>query len=173
VFKIKLNGAGKMTMHDFAGTSGGDGAQPESDLVAFAGKLYGVANTGGAANFGTVYKIDTGDGSGYATVYTFTGSSTGDGAYPFGALVPVAVNHSEPDMLYGTTYGGGGLGYGTMFSLSADDAYGSIYSFDNGAYGGGDGGVPRGDLSTAGGVVYGTTTQGGQYGKGSVFSFTP
>lgn len=169
VFKIKLDGTGKATMHSFAGTSGGDGAQPESDLVSFGGGLYGITKTGGTSNFGTVFKIDTTNGSGYATVYSFTGTVTGDGAYPFGALVPVFVNAGQPGVLYGSTYGGGGTGSGTLFSLDASGVYANVYSFA----GGGDGAVPQGDLSTANGVVYGTTSQAGQYGKGTVFAYTP
>jgi uncharacterized repeat protein (TIGR03803 family) len=81
----------------------------------------------------------------------------------------VFVNAGEPGTLFGSTYGGGGAGQGTLFSLDFSGVYANVYSFA----GGSDGAVPQGDLSTAGGVVYGTTTNGGQYGKGTVFSLTP
>jgi uncharacterized repeat protein (TIGR03803 family) len=39
--------------------------------------------------------------------------------------------------------------------------------------GGSDGGDTTAGVALSGGVLYGTTSLGGQYGKGTVFSVTP
>jgi len=73
------------------------------------GNLYGTTNRGGASYYGTVFKLDT---AGKETVlYSFTGGA--DGGYPYAGLVLDAQGN-----LYGTTYGGGAAGFGTVFKLT-------------------------------------------------------
>jgi uncharacterized repeat protein (TIGR03803 family) len=80
-------------------------------------------------------------------------------------------------VLYGTTYFGGASNYGTVFSLAPPGAAGGtwteavLYSFASGT----DAENPEfGNLVVgASGVLYGTTLDGGAYGKGTVFSLTP
>src|ERR1700690_3883853 len=77
-------------------TNGADGGQPYSSLVRdSAGNLYGTTAVGGAAGFGTVFKVGK---TGKETVlYSFSGGA--DGANPWAGLVwGLADGH-----LYGTT----------------------------------------------------------------------
>jgi uncharacterized repeat protein (TIGR03803 family) len=78
-----------------------------------AGNFYGTTSGGGAADYGTVFELDT---SGNETLlYSFTGGA--DGAYPHAGLVPDSAGN-----LYGTTlYGGianGASGFGVVFKLT-------------------------------------------------------
>jgi uncharacterized repeat protein (TIGR03803 family) len=70
--------------------------------------------------------------------------------------------------LYGTTssaeqYGEGG----TAFSVSTDGIEEVLHRFA-----GGDGSVPLADLKNVKGVLYGTTSEGGENNVGTVFSIT-
>ena len=151
------------TLYSF---TGGDGANPSAGLMADpAGNLYGTTADGGASGQGTVFQLDP---SGNPTVlYSFTGGS--DGAYPeAGVIADMAGN------LYGTTYGGGAGGQGTVFQLTPSGTLTVLYSFTGGA----DGGRPGADLiADAAGNLYGTTALGGANtscpeGCGTVFELT-
>lgn len=72
------------------------------------GNLYGTTSSGGASGYGTVFKVTQ---TGTKTVlYSFAGGS--DGANPTWGLV-----RDPQGNLFGTTYGGGASGYGTVFKL--------------------------------------------------------
>lgn len=55
VFGMNLNGTGYRVLHNFG--QGADGANPEAELTAFDGTLYGTTQTGGPSNSGTVFAI--------------------------------------------------------------------------------------------------------------------
>jgi uncharacterized repeat protein (TIGR03803 family) len=60
--------------------------------------------------------------------------------------------------LYGTCYGGGAHGWGTVFKLTAAGSFSTLYSFSDVS----DGGQPLGTLILdAAGNLYGTTVAGG------------
>jgi uncharacterized repeat protein (TIGR03803 family) len=98
-------------LHRFNGT---DGQRPMGDLAMDrAGNLYGATNYGGTVcgNCGTVFTIQK-NGSGFASLYSFTAGSDGFG--PFGG---VTLNASGE--LFGTAgYGEGGTLGGVVFELS-------------------------------------------------------
>ena len=76
--------------------------------------------------------------------------------------------------LYGTTEAGGVYGYGTVFELTpnSDGSWTEtvLYSFTGGT----DGQGPfAGVIFDTIGNLYGTTTSGGEYGDGTVFTLTP
>ena len=80
-------------------------------------------------------------------------------------------------VLYGTTVGGGASGYGTVFSMTPPAAPGGAWT-ENVLYnftGGNDGKNPlySGVAIGSGGVLYGTTDDGGYDSRGVVFSLTP
>jgi len=150
-------------LHAFTGK--GDGGAPYAGLtIDQAGNLYGTTATGGAAGYGTVFKLShTKTGWTLSTLYTFQGGA--DGGYPYAGVV------FGPDgALYGTTsdYGISG-GYGTVFSLRPpSSACRSVlcpwtktvlYHFQSGM----DGATPGyGDLAfDADGNICGTTFNGG------------
>jgi uncharacterized repeat protein (TIGR03803 family) len=115
---FKLDPTGKETvLHSFTGAP--DGESPAADLVRdSAGNLYGTTRLGGSATkcyaqgCGTVFVLDTTGKE--KELHTFTGSP--DGEIPGGALI-----RDEQGNLYGTTFGGGSYGNGTVFKLAPDD----------------------------------------------------
>jgi uncharacterized repeat protein (TIGR03803 family) len=93
-----------------------------------------------------------------------------DGANPYAGLM-----QGSDGYLYGTTCAGGTNpgpywdGYGTVFKISTNGAYTSLYSFT----GGNDGAYPEGGLvQGSNGYLYGTTLYGGTNGWGTVFKIS-
>jgi uncharacterized repeat protein (TIGR03803 family) len=150
-------------LHRFTGR---DGAIPHGRLIAdAAGNLYGTTHNGGTSGYGTVFQLDS---SGTVTVlHSFTGGS--DGAYPEAGLIADTAGN-----FYGTTYGGGAGGQGTVFQVTLSGALTVLHSFTGGT----DGGRPVADLlADAAGNLYGTTGFGGTTascpgGCGTVFELT-
>jgi uncharacterized repeat protein (TIGR03803 family) len=168
VFKINSDGSGKATLHEFstfgAGGTNSDGANPYASLFLSGTTLYGTASAGGASGFGTVFKVNT-DGSGFATLYTFTDGS--DGGTPMGSLIV------SNNTLYGTASAGGASGFGAVFKVgTTGTGFTTVYTFTDLA----DGANPMGSLILSSGTLYGTAFNGGfdevGFGFGTVFSVT-
>jgi uncharacterized repeat protein (TIGR03803 family) len=146
-----------------------DGAAPVSNVIMDAqGNMYGTASGYGAKGGGTVFKLEP---SGTVTVlYTFCSVVVrrycSDGSNPDSGLVRDSASN-----LYGTTYGGGAHGLGTVFKLSSGGTLTTLHSFNNN---GADGYAPyAGLLMDSAGNLYGTTPKGGKYGAGTVYRVTP
>ncbi len=111
-FKMTADGV-LTTIYTFCSQGGNyctDGYFPAAPLIqATDGNLYGVT---GALGAGTIFQLTT---SGMlTTLYTFCSQSNcTDGQQPLAGLV-----QAGDGTFYGTTYGGGLMGYGTVFSLS-------------------------------------------------------
>jgi uncharacterized repeat protein (TIGR03803 family) len=165
VFKMNTDGTGFAVLHSFAGGTG-DGGGPAGGLTLVGGTLYGMTNGGGTnINSGTIYRVNT-DGTGYAVMHSLADGSSTDGALPL-ANDLVAVGPT----LYGMTHGGGASGLGVLLHINLD---GTGFDVDHSFAGGSlDGAVPFGTPTDYGGVLYGSTQQGGSAGDGVVFSFTP
>jgi uncharacterized repeat protein (TIGR03803 family) len=158
VFRMGTAGTGFTVLHHFGAPS--DGATPWAPLIQGADSLlYGMTYGGGAANAGTVFKLDT-NGGNYAVLYSFTNGL--DGAYPPGALV-----QGRDGALYGTTQLAGASNSGTVFRIGSDGlGYTVLHAFSDWP----DGAVPQaGLIQGSDGVLYGTTSQGGDYAGGTVF----
>src|SRR6266571_7211105 len=78
VFKMNTDGTAFTILHGFAFT-GLDGVAPPAGLVLSGNTLYGTTAKGGVSNSGTIFAVNT-DGSGFPTLYAFTGGA--DGANP-------------------------------------------------------------------------------------------
>jgi uncharacterized repeat protein (TIGR03803 family) len=160
--------------------NGANGAGPSGSLIAdahgdlFGTTAYGGLHTPGFENGnGTVFEIAK-TAHGYAssptTLVSFNGTN---GFAPLAGLIADAQGD-----LFGTTAGGGlfpgppgtGNGFGTVFEI-VKTAHGyasspTTLAFFNGT----NGSVPRGNLfADAHGDLFGTTSQGGAYGDGTVF----
>ena len=101
-------------------------------------------------------------------LYSFGGQS-GDGDYPLSTLVK-----DKKGNLYGTTWGGGANGTGTVFKLSPSGTETVLHSFCTSLYACPDGANPEsGVILDTAGNLYGTTSLGGPYGAGTVYQVTP
>jgi uncharacterized repeat protein (TIGR03803 family) len=151
VFAVSTDGTGFTTLYDFTG--GDDGATPQDGLILSGNTLYGTALTRGSSGKGTVFAIKT-DGTGFTTLYNFSGGD--DGAGPQDGLI------LSDNTLYGTAYGGGSSGNGTVFALNTDGTdFTTLHSFT-----GSDGANPQDRLSLSGNTSYGSSPP--KYGSSSV-----
>jgi uncharacterized repeat protein (TIGR03803 family) len=154
-------------LHSFSGGTT-DGATGNIGVVIGGSMLYGMTETGGANNKGTIYKLGT-NGSGFSILHSFAGGST-DGLCPLGGLI------LDSSTLYGMTGWGGGIGgnddRGTIFKMQTD---GSGFTLLHAFAGGSDGQQPAGSrLVLSGTTLYGMTEYGGSssspgIGKGTIF----
>jgi uncharacterized repeat protein (TIGR03803 family) len=156
LFKVGTNGTG-YAMLDFFRPATGD--PPQAGLLVSGSMLYGTAYQDGNLGCGTVFKISTG-GSGLTVLKHFGYS---DAAAPYGALLPQGAE------LYGTSSAGGSSGRGTVFKVNRD---GTGYTVLKNFSGYADGANPQSGLVSSGNVFYGTTTTGGSFGYGTVFSMS-
>jgi uncharacterized repeat protein (TIGR03803 family) len=154
--------SGELVMHSFSNTP--DGWLPYAALTAVNGTLYGATYEGGTYGYGTIFSITP--AAHYQVVYNFgTNGANQDGVQPVGNLL------FHDGALYGTTYGGGTVGEGTVFKLQITGKKAGkeslLYSFK----GGNDGNAPVAGLVFFRGAFYGTTGSG-PYGLGLIFRVT-
>jgi uncharacterized repeat protein (TIGR03803 family) len=111
VFKITPSGT-LTTIYNFCSlTNCMDGRTPAGMVQGTDGDLYGTTLSGGPSSDGIVLKITPSDT--LTTLYSFCAESgCPDGQIPTGLI------QDTNGYLYGTTYGGGADGYGTVFALS-------------------------------------------------------
>jgi uncharacterized repeat protein (TIGR03803 family) len=178
VFKITPAGA-LTTLYSFCAQANcADGAMPYAGLVrATDGNFYGTtleggSNTGcslGSGSCGTVFKITP--GGTLTTLYSFCAQhGCADGGNPYAGLVQATDGN-----FYGTTFGRGVNGYGTVFKITPAGALTSLYSFCS-QMNCADGQYPQAGLVQAtDGNFYGTTPEGGggvYHQGGTVFKIT-
>jgi uncharacterized repeat protein (TIGR03803 family) len=174
VFAVNTDGTGFTPLYSLTG--GSDGSEPWAGLVLSSNTLYGTAWQGGSWGDGTVFAVNT-DGTGFTNLHSFTAASTAetggtnsDGATPVGQLV------LSGSTLYGTAWGGGTSGDGTVFGVNTDGTdFTTLHSFtetSDGSNGGtnSDGAWPRASLVLSGNTLYGTAPSGGSGGVGTVFA---
>ncbi|HSI13990.1 MAG TPA: choice-of-anchor tandem repeat GloVer-containing protein, partial [Chthoniobacter sp.] len=170
VFKFSTS-TGISTVVNFANTmTGGNcGAAPCGALVSDGGGYFwGTTSGGGAGTCGTVFKVNASTWA-VSTPVSFAGTMpTGGnrGASPTTALVSDGLGN-----LWGTAQGGGASGYGTVFKVNTTSgSITTLVDFANTAMGNNRGGIPDAGLASDGaGNLWGTTTQGGANGAGTIF----
>ncbi|MGB8014184.1 MAG: choice-of-anchor tandem repeat GloVer-containing protein [Terriglobales bacterium] len=157
-------GSSAQTVTTLASFTGLDGDEPHSSLVQGTdGNFYGTTNYGGPnAMGGTAFDISP--GGALTTLYAFCGQyMCSDGEHSIGGVIQASDGN-----FYGTTQGGGVNDNGTVFQLTPDGTFTTLYFF-----GGKDGSAPTAPLiQAANGNLYGTTTGGGRYGAGTIFKMT-
>jgi uncharacterized repeat protein (TIGR03803 family) len=190
VFKVDANN-NFVVLHHFDGAT--DGGSPRGSLILGSdGYLYGTTDSGGANEFGTIYKLDT-DGNNFAVIHDFELGSfpyvrslvldpvgtlfgpTGglkevfrmdtDGSN-YSILYPFAPGEGEPATLL---LGSDGFLYGTtfgprtVFRLGRDGLnFATLHTFE-------DEDIAQPLIEGADGFLYGTAIGGGQYSGGAVF----
>jgi uncharacterized repeat protein (TIGR03803 family) len=179
VFKVNTHRRSFMTLHTFSAPdifsfTNSDGAFPYAGLILSGKTLYGTAPRGGSSDNGTVFALNT-DGTGFTTLHSFTATfgnypnyTNNDGAGPIAGVI------LSGNTLYGTAYGGGSSGNGTVFAVNTDGkgftnlhnftALSEIFHGTNS-----DGSGPLGGLMLSGNALYGTASHGGSSGRGTVF----
>ncbi len=152
---------GELTrIHSFQ--AGADGARPQSFLIEDkSGNLYGTTSAGGGYGDGTVYRVI---GKNETVLYRF-GSKLHDGADPQAGLAIDSAGN-----LYGTTSAGGISGHGMVFMLVRGTGGTFTEKILHNFAGDPDGSAPvAGVTLDASGNLYGTTSEGGAHGYGTVF----
>jgi uncharacterized repeat protein (TIGR03803 family) len=161
VYRVNKDGSNLQFIKSFGVAA--EGLEPSGSLLlGLDGMLYGRTSSGGSNNLGTIFRLNQ-DGSGFAVLKSFSGSPD-DGANPVGDLI-----QATNGMLYGATQSGGTSNLGALFMLNADDSgYAVLRNFTGVA---GEGIKPGGGLIQGGdGLLYGTASQGGAGGQGTVFA---
>jgi uncharacterized repeat protein (TIGR03803 family) len=158
VFSVTPGGT-ETVMHLFAGKK--EGGNPEGDVVASGGIVYGTTLNGGVFDYGTGFSVNQ-DGT-FSRLHSFGQGTPSDGLNPAGGLILVGKT------LYGTTEIGGADGGGAIFKMNTHGRESLVYSLNYPN----DGGEILTPLVYAGGTFYGTTENGGTGGDGVVFSVTP
>jgi uncharacterized repeat protein (TIGR03803 family) len=181
VFKMNTAGTDFTNLHDFTVTStnlsgvdtNSDGTYPNG-LILLGNTLYGTASGGGSAGSGTVFAVNP-NGTGFTNLHTFTAAS---GAYPHltntDGVAPAGGLVLSGSLLYGTTQFGGSAGNGTVFAVNPNGTgFTNLYSFTatSSRYPNtnSDGANPQAGLLLSGSTLYGTASQGGSSGSGTVF----
>ena len=166
VFEITPAGA-ETILYSFKGMSSGDGSSPYNAPTPVGSDLYGVTETGGTLDGGTIYELNS---LGVETVLHSFKAST-DGAWPLSSLL--AVSSSSGTTFYGTTSTAGSYGYGTLFSFTTSGIFTTLHSF-------GSSRAPSLHdpsfhlLLASNGNIYGVTTSGGtDTSAGGVFAYDP
>jgi uncharacterized repeat protein (TIGR03803 family) len=155
--------------------SGPDGTLPSGQLqFDQTGELYGTTDGGGSLQEGTVFQLTPPSGLGaswsQSVLFNFSGGSR-DGGNPVAGVI-----FNSNGRLFGTasTGGSGPLSGGVIFRLNPPVNEGDpwtetvLHSF-----GGPDGFRPLSRLVRRSNAMYGTTSEGGLNGTGTVFALTP
>jgi len=166
VYRVQANGSNFMVLHTFK-FSTTDGAYPQGGMVLQSNLLYGTTSSGGLNYAGTVFKLDT-NGNNFQIIGNFDNSTLGGS--PQGDLI------RSRNTLYGTSYGGGTNGGGTVYSINTDGSnFQVLHSFSTptanaiGNYTNSDGGWSVEGLVLADNILYGTTPYGGTNGVGTIY----
>jgi uncharacterized repeat protein (TIGR03803 family) len=157
IMMVPIDGSSQFPInwYDFI-PSIGDGSGPEG-VIFSDGLFYGVTRSGGQFGMGTVYAYD---GSSVSNLYSFAGN---DGANPNGSLT------LYNGTFYGVTRLGGDWSSGTVYSVNADGSgFQTLHQFSGPTNG--EGANPLAGLILWGGTLFGTTSAGGVYTNGTVFS---
>ena len=157
IFRMNKNGSGYQTVKSFTGTIA-DGGWPKSLMIAPSGTLFGANYTFGADSNGAVFRMNL-DGSAFAKLF--------DLGSPNGSLPLAPVTEASDGALYGTTHGGGGNGYGTIYRIAKDGTdFAVVHRFTSTA----TGAYPQACRVTEGddGLLYGVSG-GGPLQQGMIF----
>ena len=171
VFRVTPTGTVKAIYSFCSQPNCTDGSYPEAGLILGTdGNFYGTTGSGGANGFGTAFKINS--GGSLTRLYSFCAQTQcADGANPQAGLIQATDGN-----YYGTTFGGGMNGSGTVFKMTSEGALTTLYSFCMGTNCA-DGAYPSAVLvEGTDGNLYGTTVTGGlgtsNNPNGTIFKIT-
>lgn len=183
-YRSTVDGSQVTTLHQLALDT--DGAAPQAGLTLGSdGMFYGTTKFGRAGEgfaTGTIFKVSA-TGTGFTVLHRFQAYTesnadlspkNSDGAYPEAEMI-----EGTDGYLYGVTTAGGPNGTGAIFKISRDGTdFKVLHTFaadtDTSTTSGlvvtVDGAAPFGPLlQGADGKLYGTTSVGGNNGRGTIF----
>ncbi|HXZ42530.1 MAG TPA: choice-of-anchor tandem repeat GloVer-containing protein [Terriglobales bacterium] len=170
----ELSSKGETVLHSFCvvvnqSVNCDSGASPTTGVVYSAGTLYGTTPSGGNVGYGAVYELSNGAET---ILHNFAWNYYGE---PFDGYTPESgLTRDSAGNLYGTASGGGIYGAGILYEISASGTYTILHNFawnSNGTpYDGLNPEAPV--ILDAAGDLYGTTSQGGTYGNGTVWKLS-
>jgi len=159
-----------------------DGSKPIGSLAMYQGAIFGTTTYGGndcgEDGCGTIFKLSPPASAGgpwtYAVIYYFNPFPSGSGQQVDGTNPLAGLTVDSQGVLYGTTNGGGVYGYGTVFRLPPDTGHGwNMTVLNSFAPDSGDGSYPQASIALYQGALYGTTSEGGSKGYGTIFRVKP
>ncbi len=158
IFSFKDDGTDFQKIHDFDDTNS-DGRRLTGELIQVENELWGVAETGGLNNAGTVFQIDIFTQE-FTKIHDF---NVQNGANPTNGLIQF------DGKLWGLTKNGGANDAGIIYSLGLDgSAFTKLHDFDAPL-----GANPVNKLTPIGNQLWGTTEMGGSNDLGTVFRINP
>jgi len=169
VFSLQIDGTDFSILHSFTATSGSaftnaDGANPSAGLILSGNTLYGTAPYGGSFGDGTVFSVNT-NGTGFKTLYDFSGNTVVLNQFTLYVSGLILSGNS----LYGAMGGGGSFSNGMAFAVSTNGTrFAPLHNFAGTSINS-DGADPGAGLILYGDLLYGTATQGGNSGNGTMF----
>jgi uncharacterized repeat protein (TIGR03803 family) len=171
------------SLHNFAeakyngsNTTNSDGSLP-ARLLLSGNILYGTAGSGSTNGNGTLFAINT-DGTDFTNLRVFPAEATNalgqytnsDGANPSSGLVLAGTT------LYGAAHAGGTNGTGTVFAINTNGTgFTVLHTFSAEAINSlrvdtNSEGIGPNGLILSGNTLYGTASQGGANGNGTLFA---
>jgi uncharacterized repeat protein (TIGR03803 family) len=159
IFKLTLNN----TLSVLVNFNRTNGANPAGIILGKDGNFYGTTKAGPSISsyYGTVFQVTPG-----GTLTTLITFNSTNGTGPGSGLI-----QSSDGNFYGTTWGGGSSGAGTVFQLvpvfGTHFYLNTLVNFNHA-----NGESPQAALiQDLDGNFYGTTSAGGSAGKGTVFKY--
>jgi uncharacterized repeat protein (TIGR03803 family) len=174
VFEITPEGK-RTTLHNFHIT---DGRYAMGLVQATNGNFYGTTGGGGSHNHGTVFEVTP--GGKLTTLHSFCSQTTSEGRFIIcldgieanASVVNVGLVQATDGNIYGTTQGGGANNGGTIFQITPEGDFNTVYSFCS------QSSCIEGEYPAAGlvqatdGNLYGTTDNGGTDDYGTFYSLS-
>jgi uncharacterized repeat protein (TIGR03803 family) len=167
VFAVNTDDSSFTNLHSFSTL---DGVSPWGALVISGNTLYGATTIGGSSNNGTLFRINT-DGTGFTNLYNFDGGGTNVNYWYQSVRSGLFISGNT---LYGTTEYYGSSSNGTVFAINTDGSgFTNLYSFSS-LVGNtnGDGANPTKAVIISNNILYGTASDGGSSGNGTIFSLS-
>ncbi|MEO8210388.1 MAG: choice-of-anchor tandem repeat GloVer-containing protein, partial [bacterium] len=163
IFKMNPDGSDFKVIYSFHKPSG---HEPHGRLTLGSDghTLFGITKSGGDNDFGVTFSFDLNNSS-YNVLHTFQKGNVNDGYTCEHGYITINNNR-----LYGLAQYGGVNDKGIVFSLNSDGSdFQVIHSFGGDAK---DGKSPFGSLHLNNGFLFGTTQDGGENDKGTIFKIS-